>query len=232
MNDLMQLEPEEHVDSELPDLEAYAADLLLISHDDATAAADTLSHIDARITAIKNWFLEPKAAANRAHKIICERERTVLEKYGGPRSTIAAKLVDWHRAEQAAQEAARQAAEAERQRLEDDLRLKAAVIAEANGDLERAERLLTDVVPAIPVPTLSTPVPQKVQGVGFVQKLKAEVVNRREFARAIADGLLPEDCLEWNQAALDGRLRRLGAGHAFPRGCGIEVKPVTMVRRR
>ena len=127
-----------------------------------------------------------------------------------------------------AEERARVAAEQERLRkAEEDRRLAAAAAAEAKGDAETAERLISApvVVPTVaPRPVYVPPPPpaQKptAQGVSFRDSWSAKVTNLMALVQAIAKGEQPITLIDANQTALNGLARTLKQSMNVP---GVEA---------
>lgn len=200
------------------------------SDEDAAALAAILNEeILAPKKAAKEFFAPMKDAANKTHKAICKGETDVLSVYEAPEKEAKKKIGDWHDEQERLRQAALAAAEAENQKVEEDVRLDLAQEAADEGDHEQAERILTGDVPVIaafaPPPVSTKPV--RVGGVTIRKKYKAELYDQRKLMQA-ALTTRPDlvAIFEANQGKLDRMANDLGPALNLP---GVRVIEVTNV---
>lgn len=122
-------------------------------------------------------------------------------------------------------------ASAERQRLEEEAKLQAALEAEARGDGQGAERILEAPTPPVPiiVPAAVTPPPPKAEGVSFRTNYRAEVVDLKALVQAVAQGQAALAYLEPNLPALNQAARALKEELRVP-GVRVIAERVAAVR--
>ena len=128
----------------------------------------------------------------------------------------------WEETQRRLAQAAEAKAAVERERLEDEARLAAAIEAEVRGDIEQATRVMTAPTPPMPliVPPAIAPPPPKAEGITFRTTYRAEVVDLKALVQAVAGGQVPLAYVEANQSALNQAARALKEELAVP---GVRV---------
>lgn len=204
-----------------------AVSIQVTDSDTQTKASDMLLSVAAMIGQIESTFEPMKAAAYKAHRVICEQEtklknplveaQKALKKQIGEfvleQQRIAQKQQDDLRAEE--MERARLASVAEGQ----DLAIQDAVELEAQGNIEAAEAVLANPAPAplrYTAPASVAPAVAQVSGVTIRTDWDFRVVNEK---------LIPREYLLVNEAAL-GSLAKTTKGKATVSGVEFFPKPV------
>lgn len=168
------------------------------------------------------------AAAYNAHQVALATKRKAVGGLGDAKEYLRRELASWALVIEDRQRAERlrleqQARDEEARRQEREIEA-----IEASGDEDAPEQIqavLDAPRPALVLPpeafTVSTPIP------GARDVFKAEVVNFREFYRAIGDGRIAVTMAEPKQSALDAMARAMGEGFNLP-GCRlIKTKSVS-----
>ena len=144
----------------------------------ATAAKYTQGYA-ARKKEIEDYWREPKQAANRMHKDLVAREKTMLQPIEQANTIVQNKMkayiTEQERIRRQAEEEARRLREEEAKRL-----LEEAVKAEAEGDAESAamNMAMAETVSEMDVaPSVAHLEPLKVEGVSSRKTWKARVTN-------------------------------------------------------
>ena len=157
---------------------------------------DILKDIKARIKAVKDYWKEPKAAAQAAHKTLVDREKQMLKPLEDAEGTVKKTMLAY------TTEQRRIAEEAAREALEEHARLTALVeLAEQQGDADSAA-FMRDM--------MDTEEPQQVQptatskGVSVRTTWKARVTDPK-LVPAYFDGY---ELREINVTALNGLARQ------------------------
>lgn len=174
---------EHQVAQEARTLAEQAHALTVVDSAGEHAAAAFLS----AVVAAKKWreaeFEPLVSAAHRSWRLLTEKRALVLGQFTEPERIVKLSLASYRieqerqhqEAERAAAEAAR--AEAERRQLEFALR------AEQQGDTERAERILEAPPPLVSVPSVTAPIPQKIDGVSYVETWQFAIVDEAALPR-------------------------------------------------
>lgn len=145
-----------------------------------------LKDIKARIKAVKDYWKQPKAAAQAAHKTLVDREKQMLKPLEDAESTVKKTMLAYDtevkRKRQEAEEAARRAREAEAERL-------AALAAKAaqEGDEDTADVLL-DMAEEVPVQAVAVEAAPVAKGVSVRKTWKARVTDPK-LVPAYWDGM-------------------------------------------
>jgi len=118
------------------------AEMLTISTDDDYArAGELLKDIKGKQKAVKDYWREPKAAAQKAHKTLVAREAAMLKPLEAAESVVKRGMLDYTTERE---KAAREAVRRETARFE-----AMAAQAEAQGDADTAE-LMRDMAGSVP----------------------------------------------------------------------------------
>lgn len=148
--------------------------LTITNNDDYERGNALLKDIKSKIKAVKDYWREPKAAAQKAHKELVARESAMLKPLEGAESAVKKAMLIYTTAQEnaarEAAEAARREREAEAQRLE-----ALAAQAEAQGDEDTAE-VMRDMAEAVPVKAVEIAAPS-VKGTSVRKVWKARVTD-------------------------------------------------------
>jgi len=153
-----------------------AEGLTITCNEDYERGNALLKDIKAKIKAVKDYWKEPKAAAQAAHKQLVAREATMLKPLETAENAIKKAMLTYtaerEKAAREAAEAARREREAEAQRLE-----AIAAQAEAQGDDDTAE-IMRDMAEAVPVRAVDVSAPS-VKGTSVRKVWKARVTDEK-----------------------------------------------------
>lgn len=142
--DLVPVE-EQQLTREVSDIEFQAEALVVQNDEDYAAAGEFGVMLKQKAAQVTSFFKPMKDAAYQAHRAICDREKLMLTPLKNAEATVkktmSAYVMEQERKRKEAEEAARRAAEAERERL-----LAEAGKLEAAGDNEGAEEAIAEAV--------------------------------------------------------------------------------------
>lgn len=148
--------------------------LMITSNEDFEKGNAYLKDIKTRIKQVKDYWKEPKAAAQSAHKALCAREAQMLKPLENAESIIKKAMLDYtkaiEKARREAEEAAQREHEAEAKRLQ-----ALAAQAEEQGDKDTAE-VIRDMAEAAPAPTVTVAAP-KAKGLSIRAQWRARVTD-------------------------------------------------------
>lgn len=200
-----------------------AAALTIATHDDYDRGTAILKDIKARVKAVKDYWKEPKAAAQAAHKALCAREAQMLKPLEDAESTVKRAMLAYDtevkRRRREAEEAARKAREAEVARLE-----AIAAQADAQGDIDAAE-VMRDMAEDVPIGDIAAPAAPAVKGACVRTVWKARVTDPK-VVPAYHDGV---ELRSINMAALNS-LARYSKGQATIPGVEFYEESTLAVR--
>jgi len=162
-----------------------AKGLTITTNEDYERGNALLKDIKVKIKAVKDYWKEPKAAAQQAHKQLVAREGAMLKPLEAAESLIKRAMLDYTTAQE---KAAREAAEAARREREAEARRLEAIAAqaEADGDTDTAE-IMRDMAEAVPVAEVIQAAP-KGGGVSVRRTWKARVIDPK-LVPAYFDGI-------------------------------------------
>lgn len=167
-------------------------------------------------------------AAHRAHKAACDQKRKLEAPLIEAETILKTAMAAYQREE----EARRRKEEARLRELarkaEEEARLAEAERLEAEGEKELAAQVL-DLPPVVAAPVL--PPPPKVDGIATRKLWRAEVLDLRALCRGVADGTVPANLVQPNQAALNQMAVALKETFALP-GCRAVVETTIAAGRR
>lgn len=159
--------------------------MTISSNEDYEKGNALLKDIKGKIKAVKDYWKEPKASAQAAHKQLVARESAMLKPLEGAESIIKRAMLDYtaavEKARREAEEAARREREAEAWRLE-----ALAAQAEEQGDEETAE-ILYDMAEDVPVQAVAVQAPEA-KGASVRKTWKARVTDPK-LVPAYFDGM-------------------------------------------
>lgn len=164
-----ELEPvdEQQLTQEVTDIEFRAESFVIQTPEDYEAAGEFGKLLKQKAAEVTGFFKPMKDSAYQAHKAVCDREKAMLTPLKNAekivKKTMGDYLMEQERIRREAEEAARRAAEEERER-----KLKEAMALEAAGDKEGAEAAVEEAVVMDEATGYSVPAPvkPKVSGVG------------------------------------------------------------------
>jgi hypothetical protein len=181
---------------------------LTITNDaDYERGGDILKDIKARIKAVKDYWKQPKAAAQAAHKTLVDREKQMLKPLEDAEGTVKKTMLAYTTQQRRiAEEAARKAREEEQARL-----AALAAQAEQQGDTDSAA-FMRDMIDAAEPEQVQT---AAAKGVSVRTTWKARVTDHK-LVPAYFDGY---ELREINMTALNGLARQYEGGLDIP---GVE----------
>jgi len=154
-----------------------ANSLTITSHEDYDKGTAILKDIKARVKKVKEYWKEPKANADAAHKALVAKEAQMLKPLQEAESIIKKAMLAYttevERKRREAEEAARKVREAEVRRLE-----AIAAQAEAQGDEDTAE-IMRDMAEEVPLGEISAAAAPTAKGVSVRTTWKARVIDPR-----------------------------------------------------
>ncbi len=142
-----ELEPvdEQQLTQEVTDIEFRAESFVIQTPEDYEAAGEFGKLLKRKAAEVTGFFKPMKDSAYQAHKAVCDREKAMLTPLKNAekivKKTMGDYLMEQERIRREAEEAARRAAEEERER-----KLKEAMALEADGDKEGAEAAVEEAV--------------------------------------------------------------------------------------
>ena len=142
-----ELEPvdEQQLTQEVTDIEFRAESFVIQTTEDYEAAGEFGKLLKRKAAEVTGFFKPMKDSAYQAHKAVCDREKAMLTPLKNAekivKKTMGDYLMEQERIRREAEEAARRAAEEERER-----KLKEAMALEAAGDKEGAEAAVEEAV--------------------------------------------------------------------------------------
>lgn len=180
--------------------------------------AESLNRAGELVRSIKEFLrrvadlFDPIDTAQIAARRVTIAQRKLLE--DGPMALDKAQRAEmgaYEEGERKKVQDAEVAAAKERQRLEDDARLKAALAAEAVGDVQTAARILDAPKPPLPVtvPLVVRPTPTKTDGFAFKTNYGAEIEDLKALVAAVAAGAAPLEYVLPNLTTLNQAARTL-----------------------
>ena len=157
-----ELEPvdEQQLTQEVTDIEFRAESFVIQTPEDYEAAGEFGKLLKRKAAEVTGFFKPMKDSAYQAHKAVCDREKAMLTPLKNAekivKKTMGDYLMEQERIRREAEEAARRAAEEERER-----KLKEAMALEAAGDKEGAEAAVEEAVVMDEATGYSVPAPVK-----------------------------------------------------------------------
>ena len=157
-----ELEPvdEQQLTQEVTDIEFRAESFVIQTPEDYEAAGEFGKLLKQKAAEVTGFFKPMKDSSYQAHKAVCDREKAMLTPLKNAekivKKTMGDYLMEQERIRREAEEAARRAAEEERER-----KLKEAMALEAAGDKEGAEAAVEEAVVMDEATGYSVPAPVK-----------------------------------------------------------------------
>jgi len=162
---------EQQLSRDVTDIEFQAESLVIQTDEDYAFAGEFGKMLKKKASQVTTFFKPMKDSAYQAHKAVCDREKAMLTPLRNAEKTVkqvmSAYIAEQERKRREAEEAARRAAEAERER-----KIQEAATLEAAGDADGAEAafeeasIMDDAASYAVVPAAATPkVPLAVAGI-------------------------------------------------------------------
>ena len=173
-----ELEPvdEQQLTQEVTDIEFRAESFVIQTPEDYEAAGEFGKLLKRKAAEVTGFFKPMKDSAYQAHKAVCDREKAMLTPLKNAekivKKTMGDYLMEQERIRREAEEAARRAAEEERER-----KLKEAMALEAAGDKEGAEAAVEEAVVMDEATGYSVPAPVKSKVSGVSTSKDWEITN-------------------------------------------------------
>lgn len=173
-----ELEPvdEQQLTQEITDIEFRAESFVIQTPEDYDAAGEFGKLLKRKAAEVTGFFKPMKDSAYQAHKAVCDREKAMLTPLKNAekivKKTMGDYLMEQERIRREAEEAARRAAEEERER-----KLKEAMALEAAGDKEGAEAAVEEAVVMDEATGYSVPAPVKSKVSGVSTSKDWEITN-------------------------------------------------------
>lgn len=173
-----ELEPvdEQQLTQEVTDIEFRAESFVIQTPEDYEAAGEFGKMLKQKAAEVTGFFKPMKDSAYQAHKAVCDREKAMLTPLKNAekivKKTMGDYLMEQERIRREAEEAARRAAEEERER-----KLKEAMALEAAGDKEGAEAAVEEAVVMDEATGYSVPAPVKPKVSGFSTSKDWEITS-------------------------------------------------------
>ena len=153
---------EQQLSRDVTDIEFQAESLVIQTDEDYAFAGEFGKMLKKKASQVTTFFKPMKDSAYQAHKAVCDREKAMLTPLRNAEKTVkqvmSAYIAEQERKRREAEEAARRAAEAERER-----KIQEAATLEAAGDADGAEAafeeaaIMDDAASYAVVPAAATP---------------------------------------------------------------------------
>lgn len=179
---------EQQLSRDVTDFEFQAESLVIQTDEDYAFAGEFGKMLKKKASQVTTFFKPMKDSAYQAHKAVCDREKAMLTPLRNAEKTVkqvmSAYIAEQERKRREAEEAARRAAEAERER-----KIQEAATLEAAGDADGAEAafeeaaIMDDAASYAVVPAAATP---KVSGVSTSKDWEIVEIDPKAVPLAVA----------------------------------------------
>ena len=179
---------EQQLSRDVTDIEFQAESLVIQTNEDYAFAGEFGKMLKKKASQVTTFFKPMKDSAYQAHKAVCDREKAMLTPLRNAEKTVkqvmSAYIAEQERKRREAEEAARRAAEAERER-----KIQEAATLEAAGDADGAEAafeeaaIMDDAASYAVVPAAATP---KVSGVSTSKDWEIVEIDPKAVPLAVA----------------------------------------------
>ena len=184
-----ELEPvdEQQLNTEVTNIEFRAEAMVIQNDEDYADAGEFGKLLKQKAAEVTSFFKPMKDSAYQAHKAICDREKAMLAPLKNAESMVKKAMSDYfmerERRRKEAEEAARRAAEAERER-----KLQEASELEATGDKDGAESAMSEalVMDEATSYTVAPPAKPKVSGVSTSKDWEITNIDPKTVPLALA----------------------------------------------
>ena len=173
---------EQQLSRDVTDIEFQAESLVIQTDEDYAFAGEFGKMLKKKASQVTTFFKPMKDSAYQAHKAVCDREKAMLTPLRN--AVMSAYIAEQERKRREAEEAARRAAEAERER-----KIQEAATLEAAGDADGAEAafeeaaIMDDAASYAVVPAAATP---KVSGVSTSKDWEIVEIDPKAVPLAVA----------------------------------------------
>lgn len=203
--------------TQLETLELHATMLVVESDADLENANQLIHPVAAMLREWTEYWAPKKAAAHTVHKMLCDAEKQLADRLMKIRRTVESKMsvyvTEQRRKAAEEQERVRREVEAEQERLrkEAEKLMAKGFVAEAQQKATVSENI---VVPTVPVE------PVQLAGTRTRETWGCTINDKMALVKAVAQGVVPLEALDVNEAYIRGRAREMG-GLDWP---GVVVK--------
>lgn len=169
---------EQQLTQQVTDIEFQAESLVILTDEDYAAAGEFGKLLKEKAAVVVSFFKPMKDSAYQAHRAVCDREKAMLAPLKNAeaaiKKTMGNYLVEQERKRKEAEEAARRAAEEERER-----KLREATALEEAGDKDAAEVAMAEAVVMDEAASYSVPADckPKVSGVSTSKDWEIESID-------------------------------------------------------
>ena len=187
------------------------ASLVVIDQESFDLAAGYRQAIGAYLKRVDALCDPAIRAGDAAHKAALALKKTLQAPGLEGKKVLDGLLTTWEQEQRQLARLAQAAADREREKAEEEVRLQWALEAEAAGDGAKAQRILEAPHPPEIVfsPPAVVPAPTKTDGLQFSTHWSAKVVDLRAFVQAWLDGLAPPNSVVPNLVPLNELARKL-----------------------
>ena len=218
--------PESQVDQQILTLPERARAIAIINQETYDTAVVMLGYVVARRKKIVEEFAPRKQKAFAAHQALCAWEKEHLKHFEEAEGILKRGLAAFEAKQRQIEDERRRAEEEkERRRQEEELEAAAEQAEKQGAAPEEVAAILTQPMIQAPVPVQQTYV--RASGVSTLRTYKAEVVDIRKLARAVADGVVAANLIEANMPALNAMARASKGAMQIP---GVSFKEEMGVR--
>lgn len=169
---------EQQLTQQVTDIEFQAESLVILTDEDYAAAGEFGKLLKEKAAVVVSFFKPMKDSAYQAHRAVCDREKAMLAPLknaeAAVKKTMGNYLIEQERKRKEAEEAARRAAEEERER-----KLREATALEEAGDKDAAEVAMAEAVVMDEAASYSVPAAckPKVSGVSTSKDWEIESID-------------------------------------------------------
>lgn len=169
---------EQQLTQQVTDIEFQAESLVILTDEDYAAAGEFGKLLKEKAAVVVSFFKPMKDSAYQAHRAVCDREKAMLAPLKNAeaaiKKTMGNYLIEQERKRKEAEEAARRAAEEERER-----KLREATALEEAGDKDAAEVAMAEAVVMDEAASYSVPAAckPKVSGVSTSKDWEIESID-------------------------------------------------------
>nr|WP_325229123.1 hypothetical protein [uncultured Oscillibacter sp.] len=182
-----ELVDEQQLNREVTDIEFQAESMVIQNDEDYAAAGEFGKLLKQKAAQVTSFFKPMKDSAYQAHKAVCDREKAMLTPLKNAESVVKKAMSNYfmeqERRRKEAEEAARRAAEAERER-----KLQEATELEAAGDTTGAESAMSEamVMDEATSYTVASATKPKVSGVSTSKDWEITGIDPKTVPMALA----------------------------------------------
>ena len=159
--------------------------IMVTNQEEAQAAFNLRGMAKAFEKKVKDFFAPHKKLADKAHALLCASEKKELAGAVNAITIVDAKLSQYQEAKRKRDDAERKEREDAARKQSEDAVISQAKAAEDAGDHQEAAAILNE---PLAVPAIIIPKATKIAGGSFRTEWFAEVVDLKEFVKAVANG--------------------------------------------